>query len=382
MPSIDELTDNFFSCEETPLWFPSETDTSKFPVCKSCVFRFSAPVAGPGVLLRQNSKQHGFDVDENPQTSITFNGIRYSYRDCVFTIPGSHKLTKDGSVADAELQIFFRSEGTAKQEIRAVCIPVKVGSGVGNEYFRDLGKQIPSRAKSLASLFTKDDQWYMYVGSSFQERKKDTPKSDTVCKSNLYRTTFMVKTSPVFILSEDFKRIQTQLPKSHQGPPVPFSAVSLDRIYSFVTVVPATVIEGPEVPKSTKKSTTVSTNQLKCRRLDTKNDIKNGQIYIGGEKRPGDTTLQEELDNAANLVKAWEETGTRIQPGDFENILGGVLATVLALLILGILAYFTLKFTYKDYIPVLRELYDKTKNPVKESSKSFFTSLAEKFHIC
>ncbi len=383
MPSIDELTDNFFSCEETPLWFPSETDISKFPVCKSCVFRFSAPVAGPGVLLRPNGRHHGFDIDENPQTSITFNGIRYSYRDCVLAVPGSHRLTKNSSVADAELQIFFRSDGTARQEIRAICLPVNVGSGTGNEYFRDFGKQLPSRARTLASLLTNSDQWYMYVGSSFQERKKDTRKTDALCRSNLLKTTFMVKTTPIFIQREDLARIMSQLPSTHQGPPVPFTPVSLERIYSFITVVPSTLVEGPEIPKPVTQSTTVSTKQLKCRRIDASKDIKNGEIYIGGEKRSGDTTLQDELDNAANLAKAWEETGSRIQPGDFENILGGILATVLALVVLGLLAYFTLKITYKDYVPVIRNLYDKTKNPVKELvGKSMLGSLGEKLHIC
>ncbi len=383
MPSIDELEDNFFSCGETPLKFPPEVDLTKVLTCKSCMFRFSAPEKGPGVVLLKHDQQQGFKVDENPQTTITFNGVRHKYVDCFLTLPGSHQLPNKGEPADAELQILFISE-KMPQTSRMVCIPIQIGVGTGNTYFSDLGKQIPSRAQSLAALLSKDDQWYMYVGSSFENRKKSTPRSDPSCKSNIYRTTYMVKTTPVFMRSEDFSRIKAQLLSQHQGPPIPFKQVSLDRIYSFVTIIPSTVVEGPEVPVVAKKATTVTTNQLKCRRIDPTKDVKNGQIYIGGDKKPGDTTLQEELDNAANLAKAWEETGTRIQPGDFENILGGVLATVLAFLILGIICFFVLKFTYRDYVGNLRSLYDKAKNPTTAavSTGSFFSWIGSKIPGC
>lgn len=383
MPSIDELEDNFFSCGETPLKFPPEVDLVKVLVCKSCMFRFSSPEKGPGVLLMPHDQQQGFKVDENPQTTITFNGVRHKYVDCFLTISGCHQLPNRGEPAVAELQIVFLSE-KAPQTTRIVCLPIEIGTGTGNTYFSDLGRQSPSRAQTLASLLTKDDQWFMYVGSSFERRKKNTPRSDLLCKSNVYRTTYMVKTTPVFIRSEDFSRIKSQLPTFHQGPPNPYRPISLDRIYSFVTIIPSTDVEGPEVPKTIKKSTTVTAKQLKCRRIDPTKDITNGQIYIGGEK-PGDTTLQQELDNAADLAKAWDETGTRIQPGDFENILGGILATVLALLCIGILAFFVLRFTYKDYVGTLRSLYDKTKNPVTEISGktgSFFSRIGQKLHFC
>jgi hypothetical protein len=225
----------------------------------------------------------------------------------------------------------------------------------------------------------------MYSGNSFETRNKDTPKSDMKCKSNLYKTTYLVKTNPVFIQGTDFRRIKSQVGSTHQGPPIPFTAVSLDRIYSFVTIIPSTELDSPDAPKSVKKAEIVTTKQLKCRRLDVANDIKDGKIYIGGEKRSGDTTLQQELDDAANLAKAWEETGTRIQPGDFENILGGVLATVLALLILGIIAFFTLKFTYKDYKSTIDTLYDNSKNPataILSGTGSFFKGIGEKLSIC
>lgn len=364
-PNLDNIADNFFHCRETPLWFPDSISLNSLRICQSCIVRVSAPKVG--ATQRLIPIPRGFQFEEYSITSLLFNGLRYSLFDSYLLIRGAHRLPGKSAPEVAELCFYFKGDFNASQ-IRCVCLPVQIGNGLGNNYFSELGQNaISSRKTTLESLFNTSSQMYMYLGSDFIHT------NTTTCLDS-YKVTYMVGTTPVYILQSDFTRLMNlnTIPSAQRKTVSPLGgAPTATRIQNLVIVVPVIKLGEKDKPASSQNGNTrvqipdtVALHQMKCRPLDKDKDIKNGTIYIGGEKRDGDSTLDDELQKAANLSKAWEESGSSIQPGDIENTIGGIMGVGIALFLVALISWGVLSVVFRKYTENVKNLYDKTKNPI------------------
>jgi hypothetical protein len=367
--TLNNIADNFFHCRETPLWFPSNVQLNSLRVCQTCIVRLYAAQPSQSMQALKPIPQ-GFELEEHTLTTLVFNGINYSLLEAYLVMPGAHRLPGKSAPEVAELCLVFRAALLIKPDFRCICLPIQIGSGVGNDYFSELGNpnKFP-RKQTLESLFNSSSQMYQYLGSDFIH------KTTNECL-NTNKITYMVSTVPVNILQSDFNRIQAlnTLPQTQRKTWSPSSgAATQSRIQNLAIIIPSVKLGKKDEPASSKTGTgnvrvqlpdTVKTSQMKCRPLDEKKDIRDGTIYIGGEKRPGDTTLEDELQNAANLSKTWEETGASVQPGDIENAVGGILGIGIALFLVALISWIVMAFVFRGYKVKVKELYDKTKNPV------------------
>lgn len=339
-----------------------------------------------GIAPRLLATAQGFSVDESPQASFFYNGLQFTLFDSQLLIPGAHRLPGQTAVGPAELNFYFQG-GTGNKDVRCICVPIQVGSGVGEEYFSELGKAIPARKQSIESLFTPTSQFFTYVGAAYGNRSKTTNISS--CE-NAKRITYYVLSLPVFIRQADITRIRSNL-ATHVGPAEPPNkAASSTRIQALVRLLPVLRLGSSDSPAGTKATgstkaigDSVPTSQIKCRPLDAKNDIQNGVIYIGGKARPTDSTLEKELARAADTTSVWQDSAVSIQPGDVEDGLAAGISFGLAIVMIAILSFLVLVFIYKGYKPTLSNLYNVRKNPfvgISLTISDFFSSTINK--IC
>lgn len=369
MPNIDELSENHFHCGETPLWFPPDFNLNQLANCTSCTLRITASLAGPGLI---QPSADGYTIDENPTVSLTYNGLQHTLLETRLVLPAAHRLPGSDEPSVGEVQLYFRADYNIKV-FYCVCVPLKEGTGVGNSYFQTLGKQGQHKT-SVASLLTKGSSLYSYLGADMRGRTKAVSRPVKLCEPILQKVTYMVCMEPAYIRSVDLRRLIKFLKKSvYKAPPVPSAAATATRIRSFVTILPKLLVDGPVSKQGRKQATykqneAIPTKALQCRRIDPSKDVEGDKIYVDGV-RPTDSTLESELQNAADSAKEWEDKSEpTVQPRDVERTFGVVIGTLLGIVLLATVAYYTMKFIYGNYRFTLDTLYDKTFNPVKSMS--------------
>jgi hypothetical protein len=95
---------------------------------------------------------------------------------------------------------------------------------------------------------------------------------------------------------------------------------------------------------------------MKCVRLDTRRDIVDGKVYVGGTGRPT-RTLSKELEEAAtDLSYTALHADGGIKPGDVERVTGIVVGVLLGLLLVAAITYYVLRGTFgRSYERVLSQ---------------------------
>ena len=100
-------SDSIFSCDETPLKCPQLMDIARIYPCTSCTLRLNADVSGPGIV---NAHPNGLLLDENPQTTLTVNGIQHNLIESFIYVPGAHRLPGQQEPYRMEVALYFRTE--------------------------------------------------------------------------------------------------------------------------------------------------------------------------------------------------------------------------------------------------------------------------------
>jgi len=101
--------------------------------------------------------------------------------------------------------------------------------------------------------------------------------------------------------------------------------------------------------------TGIPTQSLKCYKLDPEKDIKDDAVYIGGA--PGDSTLADELRNAASGDLNKPLNGPTVINASLETILSIVLGGFVALVICATVVFFIYNTVFSHY-PTNSKLYD------------------------
>jgi len=348
------VADKLFTCQETPVWTPATFDPNSMSPCLSCTLRLSSLLPGPGSIQPSDI---GFTVDENPTTILSINGIDYNLSKAELFIPGLHRLYGMQTVCDAEYVVSFRNTGDASKTV-LFCIPLTIGDGHGTAYFKNMG--IISRAQpTLSQLISPGTSVLTYPGASLYGRTKTTSVPQNICNPISYPVTYYVALTPSSITSADYQRLHSQLGSTYKGGPAPVTEITMTRATSLLTYISAIKLVGGKDEGDSGAEGGMSTNALKCYRIDPKKDIKNDKVYIGGA--PNENTLAKELENAASGNTPDGDDAT-VKPGDIEKIVSIVLGVTIAVIICAAIVYFVWKGTFSHYLAGIK-LYG-AKTPV------------------
>jgi hypothetical protein len=346
MTSLTSLTDNFLHCGETPLWFPTDiSGANALNKCTSCTVRLSANFAGPGKLT---ATIDGFLVDENTQVFLSYNELSHTLRETRLVIPGAHRLPGEAEPAVAELLFFFQGDYANAQQY-CICMPIFVGIGLGNDYFKTLSLNITPKRPSMASLFSEDKSFIQYTGAPLLGRSAKNKSPAAVCNPVSNRVRYLVYLGRIYITTNDLARLMNLKGRNHEGPVAPLAPTSSARIQALAMIVPNISIVSPRVGPDGTAPKAVSLNALKCRRIDVNKDIKGNTLYLDSDKG-ATTTLQKELDDAADTSRIMGvPKESSVKPGQIERVIAIVFGTVIAIVLCATIAYYTLKHTYPNY---------------------------------
>lgn len=365
---LDEIADDYFTCAETPVWFSADFKLEQLPICNSCTVRIIADLPGPGKLTESPD---GFLLDENPVAVFHINGHEHTLLESRLLIPGCHRLPGRTEPESMELQFYFRSIKKLDQ-FQCLVVPVMKES-VGNSYFTTLGLGVTANRPMLTSLISSESEIYQYMGADIRGRTREFPRPSHRCDPVLSKVTYNVLTSPASIGVKDYDRIlKLYRSKKVVGPPKPIAQIPPQRILELVTRIKDIKIGNP---RSHAKSSTLRSSDgsypvkaLQCRRINTTNDIVGDRIYVGGKNVPA-TSLQTELEQASDLSTFNDALEKSIvKPADIENTLSIVLGIVFGVIICATIAYYCLKHTYSNYIPVVQDLYKQPFKPAIDAS--------------
>jgi hypothetical protein len=315
--------------------------------------------------------QYGLRVDENQNNSLTYNGLEHTLLDTRLVFPSAHRLPERTNASHGEIQFYFRATYDPNIEY-CLCIPIDVG-GAGNPYFEGLSTSPNQRIQkvTLGSLTQDPSDYYQYLGADLRGRTSTTPRPDNRCDPVAKKVTYIVRETPALIHSNDYERLKSLTHGVNISPPTPSTPAQSQRILTLLTKLRSssfTVIDPVNKLKRTNTAKMVPTSQVKCRRIDPAKDVINNQVYIGGKQRPRDSTLDQELLNAADLSKEFRVDEAAIQPGDVESWASTILGIIIGIVLCATTAYYVLKGTFKDYLPKVKTLYDKAIHPVNALS--------------
>lgn len=321
-------------------------DIKQLYPCLSCKIRLNAQIAGPGNVTKHET---GLLLNENPQTTLSINGIQHNLLESYIYIPGAHRLPDQQEPYPLELACYFRNDDGQKQV--CLCIPVQIGAA--NSYFSGLNQVIRNRP-TLGTLVSPTSSILSYRGADMRRRSGRDSRPRSACDPISQVITYYVVMTPTTIAASDYQ-ILLSIAKGAAGPPKPITEV-IESKYKLLTRIDGmSVVTSAKPPVSKKVKDGVSTNAMKCYRLDKDKDVVNDKVYIGG--RPG-STLDKELESKqASDADGEDSQDTSIQPGDIEKWIGIIIGVIIGLLIIAFLIYIVWSGTFRDYIKV-QKMYD------------------------
>lgn len=344
------MTDSLFSCNESPLKFPQTLDIQRLYPCVSCKLRLNAQVAGPGNVTRHET---GLLLNENPQTTLSINGIQHNLLESFIYVPGAHRLPGQQEPSSMEVALYFRDE--TGQKTICLCIPVQVGGT--NPYFASLN-QVTRNRPTIGSLISPASSIISYRGADFRGRTGRDSRPRALCDPVARAVVYYVVMTPTSIAAADYQRL-AGIAKDVAGPPKPISEVIESRYKLLTRIEGMTVVNKPASPASDGG---VSTKAMKCYRLDADKDVVNDKVYIGGGA-PGSTLDKELAGSGASQADAEDSMDTSIQPGDIEKWIGVIIGVVIAIVIVAFIIYVVWSGSFRNYVKVQR-LYD---TPISET---------------
>jgi hypothetical protein len=346
MPELDLISDYYFTCAETPLWFPTEVkDTGTLKKCTSCTVRLTSHIAGPGKLT---PSVDGFLVDENTQVFLSYNGLSHTLKETRLVMPGLHRLPGESAVSVAELMFIF--QGDYENAVTyCLCAPVLVGKGHGNDYFKTLSLNSTPKRPTMSSLFNHDVSYIQYTGAPIVGRTAKSLIPKPICEPVSQKIRYIVSLKKFFITTTDLDRLNRLKAKSFEGACKPTFAAPVGRINTIASIVPEIIVESmPVKTSSMEESGKIPTAAVKCRRIDIQNDIKDNVLYVEGDAHP-ESTLADELNAAADSSKIMGVKEDGIKPGKIQKAIGIFLGIFVGVVLSATLAYYALKYTFPNY---------------------------------
>jgi len=349
--------DNAFGCAETPVWIPSGFNITRIPPCGSCDLRLIAKLAGPGNVT---PLPEGLLINENPTASLRINGLGHNLVAAILTFPGAHRLPDRQEVCDAELMLYFQNDRDSTKHV-CLCLPVDAGVGIGTRYFGTLATGILKGRPTVETLIPAGATFISYKGADMRGRDAKRSRLRSKCDPVSSFVTYYLCLKPIYISPIDYKRLKTRFLEedTYVGPVKPLADAVVDRLIRIGLFVSGIKVGEDNVVAKT------STNNLKCYKIDPGRDIKDGRVYVGGEKAPK-RTLQDELamkdDGLAGEGDALGEFASKsgtIKPGSIEKILAIVIGVTIGLILCATIAYFVMRKTFDNYIPA-SHLYNGT----------------------
>lgn len=336
--SLDTISASYFGCAEAPVWIPNGFDITKVPDCKSCNLRLVSPVPGSGVV---SPRVDGLLVDENPQNTLSVNGIQHNLVETVLMIGGAHRLPGRSEPCKAELACYFQSTRDFSVHI-CLSLPVDIGTGAAVPYFATLGGSGSGRPV-LSKIVPASATYLLYRGADLRGRSARSNVPSAFCDPVKRVTAYYVCLTPIFMAQADYQRLVARAGANLQGPPKPVTPVVNSRLVELTSRVKGISIgaakpfhgggggatEGPGYP----------TKALKCYRVDPSRDIVKDKVYIGGKGAP--TTLKEEL--------AAETAEEGILPGDIQRWLTNSIALIVSFIIAAFAFVYIFSHVFTNY---------------------------------
>ena len=317
-------------------------DISRIYPCISCSLRLNAQVAGPGNVTKH---ANGLLLNENPQTTLTVNGIQYNLLESFIYVPGAHRLPGQQEPHPMEVGLYFRSDDGQKHI--SLCIPVKVGAA--NPYFAGINETVRNRP-TVGSLVSPTGSIISYRGADMRGRTSRDSRPRSQCDPIARIVTYYVVMTPTTIAASDFQRLKT-IAKDAAGPPVSITEIVESR-YKLLSRIDGIKVVDKTAPLL-KKDGGVSTKAMKCYRLDKDKDVVNDKVYIGGGG-PGSTLDKELASHDATQADGEDGRETGIQPGDIEKWIGIIIGVTIAILIVAFIIYLVWSGTFRNYVKVQR----------------------------
>ncbi len=312
----------------------------------SDTYQISAQVAGTDALTAFAA---GYLVGGSTTNTLVAKGVPHTWNETRLFLNRGHQFVSNTTAIETacELYVYFKSDRNPT-EFYCIVIPVATGTGVGNDYFAALGQIVRSKPV-FSSLWQASTGFLEYVGKDIRD-----------CNSNK-KITYMVATQYAYIRPADLTRLRNGIPNLPTR--VQAKVVDSERL-KLLSFVPA--IEKTGSAKKSVANGYVETAQVKCRPLDRTRDISGNIIYVGGKERKGDTTLDKELEKAADFSGGFEEPTATVQGSDLETILGIVLGVVIGIIVAAFVVVWVFRKTETNYLDTLK-LYSST--GFTESSK-------------
>jgi hypothetical protein len=340
------MTDNLFTCSETPLKFPQTMDIKNLYPCTSCILRLNAEVAGLGNVTADET---GLVLNENPQTTLTVNGISHNLLEAFMYIPGAHRLPGQQDVHSLEVALYFRDG--AGQKTVCLCIPVQVGAD--NPYFAALNQMV-SKRPSVGSLVSPTSSIISYRGADMRGRTGQDSRPRTKCDPVARVVTYYVVMTPSSISEADYKRLEGVAGGgggARKGPPKAILEVIESRYKLLTRIDGIKVVNTPAAANNG-----IDTKAMKCYRLNKDRDVVNDKVYIGGSG-PGSTLENELKDAGATQADGEDSKDTSIQPGDIEKWVGIVIGATVGIILVACLIYLIWSRTFRNYVNV-QKMYE------------------------
>ena len=363
---MSNTAETFFSCRETPVYFPSGlvvTDISGSPTTK---VRLNSPSPGVG-NLRGPIDGFYYDINESCQTCIYYNGVMYNLRDSIMSFPGVHTIAGFSKPCDAEMILTFEPSQTNVLKLPKILLCVGVQSGVrmtpaSKKYFKTLmaGSTMRDRP-TLAAILPKDVSYLEYQGFDvsllYGGAKCSALKA---ARTNIAQ--YLVCQWPIGMTTADFERFRSEIPMSEPAPgsgisptqltlpPAPLNDLTRKRFLSQVTRLNNVILEGAGVapPPSIKKGEKgIPVPSMKCQPVKFKG--AEGKLTMDMTGRKLTTSLEKELQKETEALSDDPGIEQCKNIGDWEIGMATILGVVIGIIFCSIIMYYVLKWIYRDY---------------------------------
>ena len=378
---MSTVADTYFVCRETPVNFPSGVKLKDTAESSSSVLRIISKLPGPGNY--SGPTDFFYNVNENPTTSIQFNGIMYNVSQSYLCMPGVHKIVGEEKVCDAELVLIFNPSQTSMntQSPIMLCVPVESGikfTKYSARYFKTLTTGVTASRPTFGSILPPKPTFINYRGFNFLLRLSagsSLNKCSDIPVSPRNIIQYLVCQTPIGMTVSDYERFSADLPRGPRPkgandyaplpqlvkPPVAASDIANSRFTDLVTRITNVVIEADDAaapPTITRGRNGIPTTDMKCKPL------KAGGRRLKVDLTKGGSTLKQELATNQSDLKDMDldqidpgitpSQPVSLKPGDIEKGISILIGIILGVIVCAFVAYWTLRFVYRGYTDGLK----------------------------
>lgn len=374
-------SDGYFNCRETPANFPSGLTLKNVPGSSTSVLRIISKIPGPGNYT--GPTDFFFNINENPTTSIHFNGIMYNLGQSYLCFPGVHQIAGESKPCNAEMVLFFNPSqvSSIKPAPIIMCIPVESGikfTEKSADYFSTLTAGVTARRPTLGAILPSSASFLSYRGFNFMLRlniDSNLKKCEDIKDASTNIIQYLVCQKPIGMAVADYDRFTTLLQKKPRAPgdndytpleqlvkpPKNINEVTTSRFTDLVTNITNVIIDASDVPKTIAlNSKGIPINSMKCKRIQ-KGDKAGMRIDT---TKKGESTLAQELITTQmdlNNMDLGEldpgltsESPDEVKPGDIEKGIGIALGIVFGAVVCAFIAYWGMRLVFKNYTSGLK----------------------------